>query len=138
MEFDATNNILRVTLEGQLTDAILLEAYATAARYVAGHAPCYGIFDASGLTKFEVSSDTVRELARSSPIIPAGYMRVFVAPLDSVYGMARMFQILGELTRPDFHIVRTTDEAYRLLRVKSPQFSRVNQPGASDSGTEPA
>src|ERR1022692_2183567 len=73
MDFDVSNNILRVTLEGQLTDAILLEAYATAARYVTAHAPCYGIFDASGVTKFEVSSNAVRELARSSPIIPAGY-----------------------------------------------------------------
>jgi hypothetical protein len=127
LDFNAKNNVLRVRLEDQLTDAILLEAYATAARYVAAHAPCHGIFDASQVTKFDVSSNAVRELAQSSPVIPAGYMRVFVAPLDSIYGMARMFQILGEFTRPDFHIVRTTDEAYRLLRVESPEFSPVER-----------
>ena len=32
MDFDARNNILRVTLKGRVTDAILLESYATAAR----------------------------------------------------------------------------------------------------------
>jgi hypothetical protein len=131
IDFDATNNILRLTLEGQVTDTILLEAYATAAGYVALHAPCFGILDGSGVTKFEVSSNTVRELAVSAPIIPAGYMRVVVAPLDSVYGMVRMFQTLGESTRPDLHIVRTMDEAYRLLRVESPEFSPVELKSSS-------
>jgi hypothetical protein len=131
IDFDATNNILRLALEGQVTDAILLEAYATAARYVESHAPCYGILDGSGVTKFEVSSNTVRDLAMSAPVIPAGYIRVVVAPLDSFYGMVRMFQTLGESTRPDLHLVRTMDEAYSLLRVESPEFSPVELKSSS-------
>jgi hypothetical protein len=127
MDFDARNNILRLTLEGLVTDAIMLDAYATAARYVASHSPCRGIGDVSQVTKFEVSSNTVRKLALSSPVIPAGHMRVFVAPQDSVYGMVRMFQTIGESTRPDFHLVRTMEEAYRLLQVEWPVFSPVNE-----------
>lgn len=127
MEFDARNNILRLTLEGRVTDAILLDAYATAARYVASHVPCRGIGDVTQATTFEVSATTVRKLALSAPVIPAGYTRVFVAPQDSVYGMVRMFQTLGESTRPDFHAVRTMDEAYRLLRLESPEFSPVSE-----------
>lgn len=125
MEFDSKNNILRGTLEGHVTDAILLEAYAMAADYVASHGPCRAIANFSAVTKFGVSSVTVRELTRSAPVIPAGYMRVAVAPLDSMYGMLRMFQILTELTRPYLHVVRTLDEAYRLLRVESPEFDSV-------------
>jgi hypothetical protein len=127
MEFDVRNNILRMTLEGRVTNAIMLDAYATAARYVASHVPCRGIGDVSQVTKFEVSISTVRKLALSAPVIPAGYTRVFVAPQDSVYGMVRMFQTLGESTRPDFHVVRTMDEAYRLLRVESPEFTPVSE-----------
>jgi len=127
MDFDARNNILRMTLDGIVTDAILLDSYWRAARYVASHAPCRGIGDISGATKFEVSVSTVRKLALSPPAIPAGYTRVFVAPQDSVYGMVRMFQTLGESTRPDFHVVRTMDEAYRLLRVESPEFHPVSE-----------
>ena len=126
MDFDARNKILRVTLEGRVTDAILLDAYATAARYVASHGPCRAIADVSGVTKFGASSSAIRELAGSTPVIPTGYMRVFVAPRDSMYGMVRMFQILTELTRPDLHVVRTMDEAYRLLRVESPEFSPIS------------
>jgi hypothetical protein len=127
MDFDTKNNLLRVTLEGRLTDAILLDAYATVARYVISHGPCRGLVDISGVTKFDVSSNAIRELTRRSPAIPKGYMRVMVAPLDSMFGMVRMFQILTELTRPDFHVVRAIDEAYRLLRVESPEFTPVSE-----------
>ena len=126
IDFNAGTNILRVTLDGHVTDAILLDAYAAVARYVASHRPCRAIVDFSGVTKFEVSVNAIRELTRSVPAIPAGHMRVVVAPQDSMYGMVRMFQILSELTRPDVHIVRTMDEAYRLLVVESPEFGPVS------------
>jgi hypothetical protein len=126
LDFDARNNILRVTLEDPMTDEILLDAYATAARYVASRAPCCGIWEASAVTQFKVSNDVIRTLAKSSPIIPPGYKRVVVAPHDLLYGMMRMFQILGEDTRPDLHVVRTLDEAYQLLHVRSPEFGPVS------------
>lgn len=126
MDFDARNSILRVTLEGQVTDTILLDCYATIAKTVASHHPCRGIADVSGVTKFSVSSNAVKELAAASPAFPAGYMRIFVTPQDSIYGMARMFQMLGEKTRPDLYIVRTMDAAYHLLRVESPEFCPIS------------
>jgi len=126
MDFDAKNNILRLTITGRLTDAVLLDVYATAARYVASHPPCRGITDFSGVTEFEVSSSAIRDLAQTAPAFPTGYMRIVVAPKDHVYGMARMFQIVGADTRSDLHVVRTMDEAYRLLQVTSPEFSPVS------------
>ena len=127
LDFDATNNLLRVTLEGRVTDPILLDAYTSVARYVETHGSCRAVVDVSAVTKFDVSSHAVRELTRRPPAIPKGYMRVFVAPLDSMYGMVRMFQILTELTRPELHVVRSVDEAYRLLRVESPAFNPASE-----------
>jgi len=123
MDFDAKNNILRGTLEGRLTDAILLDYYAAAARYTASHPPCRGIWDVSKVTEFELSSDAIRQVARRPPIIATGYMRVIVASQDFPFGMMRMLQILSEKSRPELHVVRTMDEAYRLLVVESPEFS---------------
>jgi len=127
MDFDARYNLLRVTLEGRVTDPILLDAYTSVARYVEIHGPCRAVVDVSAATKFDVSSHAIRDLTRRPPAIPKGYMRVFVAPLDSMYGMVRMFQILTELTRPELHVVRSIGEAYRLLRVESPEFSPVSE-----------
>jgi hypothetical protein len=126
MEFDPKNNILRGILEGRVTDAILLDSYAAAARYATSHPPCRGLLDCSKVTEFEVSTDTIREVAEKPPIIPTGYMRVIVASQDYLFGMMRMFQILSEASRPDLHVVRTIDEAERLLLVDLPEFKPVS------------
>lgn len=126
VDFDATNNILRGTLDGRMTGAILLNFYAAATKYMASHPPCRGILDLSGVTEFEVSSNAIRQIAAAPPAFPTGYMRVLVIPKDFIFGLARMFQILGERTRPELQVVRTLDEAYRLLKVESPEFRPVS------------
>jgi hypothetical protein len=126
VDFDAKNNILRATVHGRISGAILLEFYAATARYMASHPPCRGIFDFSPATEFEVSSHAIRQLAAAPPAFPAGYARVLVIPRDFIYGLARMFQILSEETRPELQVVRTMDEAYRLLHVESPQFLPID------------
>jgi len=126
VEFDAKNNVLRGTLDGPMTGAILLDLYARAAKYMASRPPCRGILDFSKVTKFEVSTDAIRQVAAAAPAFPAGYMRVLVIPRDFIYGLARMFQILTQETRPELRVVRTMEEAYRLLEVASPDFQPVN------------
>ena len=126
MEFDAKNNILRGALRGRVTDAILLDCYEAAAKYATSHPPCRGLWDFSEVTEFEVSSAAIRKVAGRAPIIATGYMRVAVASQDFLFGMMRMLQILSEESRPELHVVRTMDEAYRLLQVESPEFSRVS------------
>lgn len=126
VDFDAKNNILRGSIEGRMTGAILLDFYATTTKYMASHPPCRGILDFSGVTEFEVSSAAIRQVAAASPVFPPGYMRVLVIPKDFIYGLARMFQILGEETRPELRVVRTMDDAYRLLEVESPEFHPVS------------
>jgi len=125
LEFDAKNAVLRATVDGVVTDEGLVDCNATVARYYASHPPCRGIVDFSKVTKFEVSSETIRRLASGTPAIPTENVRVLVTPTDVVYGMARMFQVLGEKTRPDLHVVRTLEEAYKLLQLKSPEFGPV-------------
>ena len=49
-------------------------------------------------------------------------MRVLVIPQIFIYGLARMFQILGEEARRELQVVRTMDEAYHLLGVEFPDF----------------
>jgi hypothetical protein len=127
LEFDATNDVLRGTLEGPMTRAILWDFYATLARYVASHRPCRGIVDFSKVTESDLSSDDVRRMISAPPAFPAGYPRVLVIPKDSLFGLGRMFQILGETTRPELHVVRTMDAAYQLLQIKSPEFAPVQK-----------
>jgi hypothetical protein len=126
LHFDVKNNVLRHTFRGRLTDTELVEGYYQAGKYVARHPPNRIITDFSDVTSIEVSSQTVRTLAATPPKLPVGCARVFVTPKNALYGMARMFQILTEKNRPDLSIVRTLDEAYRLLGIASPEFTPVD------------
>jgi hypothetical protein len=127
-DFDAKNNVLRGTIEDRVTDAILLDFYATTGKYAASHLPCRGIMDFSKVTKFDVSNEAIRAVAAALPVFQPGNMRCLVCPADVIYGMARMFQILGEKTRSDLRVVRTLNEAYSLLGLESPEFSPISSP----------
>jgi hypothetical protein len=126
VDFDAKNNVLRGTLQGAMTGAILLDFYARGSEYVASRPPCRGILDFSEVTDFEVSGDAIRQVAAAPPAFAPGYVRVFVIPQLFIYGLARMFQILGEKTRPELQVVRTMDEAFHLLGVEHPDFQPVS------------
>ena len=51
-----------------------------------------------------------------------------VMPSVAGYGLARMYQIVGELSQPLVHVVRNLDEALAALGVQSPHFEPLEQP----------
>jgi hypothetical protein len=125
-EFDSANRILRCRLEGAVTDESLSECYRDIGKYAALTAPSTGILDLSAVASFEVSPETIRKLAGLPPAIPdPRNPRVIIAQSPQVFGMARMFEIHGEGTRPSLHVVRTKEEAFAILGIQEPQFERV-------------
>jgi hypothetical protein len=122
-DFDSTNKIFRGRIDGRVTDAILKQFYAVGAEHLSRIEPCRGIFDFSGVTSLDVLPQTIRELAELEPAMPnPSRARVILAPADNGFGLARMFQFEGELTRPNLHVVRTEREAWAVLGVQDPQF----------------
>jgi hypothetical protein len=47
---------------------------------------------------------------------------IIVAPQTDAFGLTRMFQTLGERARPNLQVVRTLDDALRVLGIQSPHF----------------
>ena len=47
-----------------------------------------------------------------------------VAPSDKVFGLARMFELQGEGTRANLHVVRTMKEALAILGVQAPESAQ--------------
>jgi hypothetical protein len=124
LEFGAVNNILLLRVDGRLTDELLAECYeAIRTRSIATDARA-GIFDFTALTDFPVSTAFVKRLAKQEPAMPGATTRprVLVAPQIHVYGLVRMFQIMGEDSRPLLHVARTLDDAFAALGVQSPHF----------------
>lgn len=129
VDFDATNSILRITMEGHLTDSVALTCAETVGRCAVSYPKFRGIVDLSKVTKYDVSPEVIRQLARTPPTVSTeAYALVIVAPKEHSYGMSRMFQLLTETTRPNQHVVRTMDEAFEVLQLQSPTFVPVDLP----------
>ena len=126
IDFDPTNRILRARFEGHITDDELKEAYQFGQTHVARIDPQAGIVDFSGVTTVAFSTQTIRDLALSKPIMPdPSRPVVFVAPTPHLFGIARMFELQGAESRPNLHVVRTAEEAYEMLNIRQPQFEPV-------------
>ncbi|HVZ19713.1 MAG TPA: hypothetical protein VG871_01550, partial [Vicinamibacterales bacterium] len=64
----------------------------------------------------------VRHLSHLAPVLPDPTPRYVIAPQPHIYGLARMFQITSRAGRDGLHVVRTADDAYAALGLRSPQF----------------
>lgn len=125
-EFDSTHRILRCQLEGRVTDEELSGYYRDAERYAKQTDPLAGILDMSGVTSLEVSPETIGELARLPPAMPyPSRPRVLIATSPAVFGVARMFELQGQATRPNLHVVRSEKEALAILGVAETSFEPI-------------
>lgn len=133
-EFDPTSGLLQGSLAGRVTSEELVEYYRLAMKFARLKQPRSGITDFTGVTAFEVTPQTVRELASMRPAIPdQDLLRVIVASSPDVYGMARMFESHGEATRPNLHVVRTYKEALVIVGVIEPEFEPIDLADLDDS-----
>jgi hypothetical protein len=123
-EFDPANKILLVRVDGRLTEESLKEFYEAVRRQTTATDAQAGIADFSAVTEFAVSREIIRQLVRREPAMPnaTSRPRIVAAPQPFAYGLFRMFQIMGEETRPMLSIVHTLDEALAELGVQSPHF----------------
>lgn len=127
-DFDVENKILRARFEGRLTDEELKNLYRDSTAYAKMSGVLAGVTDFSAATSVEVSQQTILELAASEPALPdPKAVRVVIATSPGIFGLARMFEMTGERTRPNLHIVRTEQEAWAILGVWNPRFEPLKQ-----------
>lgn len=127
-EYDAANRILLLRVGGQLTDRVLAECYEAIRKYSIATDALMSIFELSAVTQYAVSSEFIRQLARREPAMPDATRRLRVIAVENTtgYGLARMFQIVGEPGRPKLKVVRTLDEALAALGIISPHFEPLD------------
>lgn len=129
-EFDSTNRILRSRFCKEVTEAELTDCYRLIAILSEALRPEAGVADFSEATA-TFSSETVRKLAKLPPAMPEpNHPRFIVAASDHIFGLARMFQIEGEATRPNLYVVRSERDVWETLGVDGLEFDSA--PKSSD------
>lgn len=125
VNFDRTNAILLLSMEGAVTDKLMLDGYDLLRSCRKHFGECNYIFDCTEATEISVSEETVRSIAERPPNLSPAIFQVIVAPQDRMYTLARRFQFESYKTRPSFQVVRTMDQALKLLKAKPPTFLHV-------------
>jgi hypothetical protein len=125
-EFDQVNRILLARFEGRVTEGSVADCDRASRKYSTGNGACACIWDFSPAAEFALSSDFLHALAKE-PALSDGLMRpcFIVAPTAFGFGLARMFQMEGEHTRPSLGVVHTIDEALSALGIQSPYFESL-------------
>jgi hypothetical protein len=122
-EFEPVHKVLLARFEGRLTDKSLGEFYRQGLKHWAATDARAVISDYTS-ADWAVSAEFLRELVNQEPAVtePAQRPRVVVAPSTVGFGLARMFQIVGDRKRPLLKVVRTMEEAFAALGIESPHF----------------
>ena len=125
-DFDPVNQILRCQISGEVNDQTVTDCYAAVSEFAQQVPHRMALLEFVAITSFEVSTAALAILAATPPAIPdLEEPRFVVAPSDLIYGKCRTFEMLGEYTRPNLHIVRSVDEAYAYFDVRNPQFEPI-------------
>lgn len=75
------------------------------------------LFDFTKLTHADLSTDAIHHLAEKNPF-GLGSKRAFVAPLDLMYGLSRMFQVLTNHHQDELSVFRDMHEARKHLSLE--------------------
>ena len=125
LDYDTANKVMRISVDGVLTDEALLGGYSALRECNASNDPWFCIMDYTGVTKVALSNKAIRSLAKEPPALHVERLQVTVVPEQLMFGLARMFQALSYETRPNLRVVRSLDEALNLIGVQSPSFSPI-------------
>ena len=128
--FDCANKVLLARFEGRITDDVMLEFYSAGRQLVANAADFHGtIVDFSPVAAFDVSPDTMREVAWSPPIDPEPSRPVVVvAPGARAHDVMWILAAEGHETRPNFHLVRSMEHAYAIVGITNAKFEAYVPP----------
>lgn len=125
-EFDFEHKILRLVLEGDMEGEEFLRLNAEIRMYAERLRPLAGIADAAAIERFNVSSQALRSAALQGSPYPTTTPRYIIAPTDYLFGLARMYELVGSHSEGRFHVVRKLEEALADLGVAQTKFERVD------------
>jgi len=123
-EFDSQHKILLLVAEGHIEDREILAVNDRIAARVNRLRPSAGITDLSAVTKFDPSADAMRSAARQPSPYPEETPRFIVAPVDHVFGLARMYELFG--SRVNLKVVHSRQEALAALGIQNAKFEPVD------------
>ncbi len=115
VEVDPSRKLAKRTYSGVVTASELLDSireYSSLPEFD----PCFNeLMDFREIERIDASIDDIRMCALRPVPFSNSAIRVILAPQPLVFGLARMYQIIGEDVHPNLYVVKTEQEAFRTL-----------------------
>jgi hypothetical protein len=125
-EFDSEHKILRLVLEGEIAGEEFVRLSAEIRAQAERLRPLAGITDGGGITSFNVSSQILRSAALEGSPYPSPTLRYIVASSDYLFGLARMYELIGNHSDERLQVVHKMEEALAELGAATAKFERVS------------
>jgi len=117
-KIDVKNRIVYSSFHGMLSDTDLLAHRDVLKNHPDFNSKFSEIVDFSEVTELKVTVGFINTMAKSSSLYSPASRHVVIAPHDLTFGIARMYQMLAEDTRPNVAVVRSMAEARRFVGVE--------------------
>ena len=103
------------TFTGEINDADLLSVLSLIRSHPDFDPDFSEILDFSGVTAASLSTPAIQQASQRPSNFNPTSKHIVVAPQDHIFGLARMSQVFAESTRPNAAVVRTIEQARKLL-----------------------
>lgn len=115
LKIDASRKVAYSAFYGKISDAEFME-HRSAIRSDPDFKPDFNeIVDFTAVTEASLSESALATLAASPSLFEKSALHIVVASADWVFQMAGKYKSMSRSSRPNFHIVRSREEAYQLL-----------------------
>jgi len=111
--------VVHSTFYGRITDADLLGQRERIASDPDFNPLFSDIVDFSDVTDPAITETAIAALAANPTLFSSSAIHIVVAPDGVMFQLGSKFKELAQVSRPNFHVVRTRAEAYQLLRGRS-------------------
>jgi hypothetical protein len=112
---DSTNRLIISSYSGKVTRQDVLDRWAQ----IRAHRefdPAFSLLvDCTGVTSYELTYEDQRQIAAQTDPFSASSLRIYVANSAVTFGMLRVYQTIGEETHQNVYVVRSLDEANKIL-----------------------
>jgi len=124
IDLDPAHSVIRLTVTAETLTVKLSENFQQSLTLVGARGGPYSvILDLLAVKSITVPAGAVADFAYRDKALLGPRTHVAVAKEPSVFGIARMFQLLGDFFGEQYKVVHSLEEAYEILGVRPEDFT---------------
>jgi hypothetical protein len=129
LKIDPQRRVVHSAFYGKITDAELLGHRTRIASDPDFNPQFADIVDFSDVTDAAITENSITVQAANPSLFSSSATHIVIAPAAVMFRLGAKFKKLAQSSRPNFHVVKTRTEAYKILSGgKKPKATQRSKP----------